>query len=382
MAIVRWAAGAGTIIPFELDEPLIAALHNDDVQVRSIICEVLARVGRSRDSVISPLIETLKKDTDRQVAWRAAQALSTIAANRDEGAPSFKAAIEAVSSAAKEHSDAGVRVSAIAAIGELGPKGLLAAEALRRAADDPNSQVQAAARRALAQIGDTLRVALRKLGADEETTAAIVALKWPQGVRANEEMRIAREAARRRLKEASLKNLDVFMAAVRYDEENAYWTDIARVIAGWGEPVLPALGKYAGDSESRVRRTVAMALGEMSLKTMPDAMPKLLRDPEATVRDTAALSLTRMVGERFPFDGRRAAPTNRYGHFGCPAVVGNPCRPTVGSTAIVRGRLDAGRNRPRQAGGCDRDDQNAKGEHRPHAAQQHRQCPRPTRRTN
>ncbi len=74
MAICRWAAGEGTIIPPEMDEPLIAAVHNDDTQVRSIICETLARVGRSRDSVIQPLIETLKKDSDRQVAWRAAQA--------------------------------------------------------------------------------------------------------------------------------------------------------------------------------------------------------------------------------------------------------------------------------------------------------------------
>ena len=93
------------------------------------------------------------------------------------------------------------------------------------------------------------------------------------------------------------------MVAVRCDDDNSYWNGLAQIIGAWGDPVLPALAKYADDKELRVRCTVAMALGEMSLKTLPDVLPKLLHDPEEGVRNAAAMSLTRMVGPGSPFGG-------------------------------------------------------------------------------
>ncbi len=166
-----------------------------------------------------------------------------------------------------------------------------------------------------------------------------------------QEMRLAREAARQRLNTASPKNLDVFMAAVRYDDENSYWNELAQVIAGWGEPVLPALGKSPGDSEPRVRRTVAMALGDMPLKTMPDVMPKLLHDPEASVRDTATPLLDAHGWTRFSIQRPPHCTDNRNAQRRCSAAAGNPVGLAVGSPAVVRGRFDAGRDRPRQTGG-------------------------------
>jgi HEAT repeat protein len=308
-AIGRWAASAGTIIPREIEGPLVKALHDENAEVRNYATEILWRMGESSDSVVPPLVDALKKDPDRQVACSAAVALHRIAKYRTEGKPSLKPILEALGWAAADHADAAVRGRAIWALGELGPKALPAAEALRRACDDPNSQVQEAACRARNQIGDTLRAALAKTGADEEVIAALVELKGPRGFQVSEELQRRRSEAQQRLKTAGAKNLDALMAAVRCDDDNSYWNELAQIIAAWGEAVLPSLSKYADDNELRVRRTVAMALGDMPLKTMPDVLPKLLHDPEEWVRDTAATSLTRMVGPRFPFGGRHAEPT-------------------------------------------------------------------------
>ncbi|MEI8371960.1 MAG: HEAT repeat domain-containing protein [Planctomycetota bacterium] len=298
-AIGRWAANAGTIIPHEMEELLVKALQDKNAEVRNCITEILWRMGQSSDSVIPPLVDTLKKDPDRQVACSAAGALHWIAKNRTEGKPSLRPIIEALGWAAADHDDAVVRGRAIWALGELGPKALPAAEALRRASDDPNSQVQEAARRARGQIGETLRAALAKTGADEEAIASLVVLKGSRGFHVTKELQHRRKEALQHLRTAGPKNLDAFMAAIRCDDDNSYWNELAQIIAAWGEPVLASLAKYADDKELRVRRTVAMALGDMPLKTMPDVLPKLrpvrliLGMPITTEENTGLLYSTR-----------------------------------------------------------------------------------------
>ena len=121
------------------------------------------------------------------------------------------------------------------------------------ALDDPNSQVQEAARKSRYQIGDTLRAALVKMGADEEVIVGVVERKGPQGIRATAELQCRRSQAHERLKTAGAKNLHALMAAVRCDDDNACWNEVAQIIAVWGEPVLPLLARYADDKELRVR---------------------------------------------------------------------------------------------------------------------------------
>lgn len=304
-ALVRWAGSVRTIVPQEMEASFLNALHDDNAEVRSYVTEILWRIGVSKDSVIPPLIETLKKDPDRQVAIRAAVALHWIAKHRAEEQESLKPVLEALGWAATDHVDAGVRAEALRLLGELGPKALPAADAARRASDDPNSQVREAAQKARSQIGDTLHTALAKAGADEQVIAALVVLKGPRGIRATRESGRRRSEAVQRLKEAGAKNLDALMIAARCDDDNSCANDLAQIIAAWEELRMPDLEKYADDKEPRVRCTVALALGGMALETMPDALPKLLGDSEPLVRDAAALSLTRMAGPNPPFDRHR-----------------------------------------------------------------------------
>ena len=189
LALGRWAANAGTIVPPEMEGPLVKALQDENAEVRNYVAEILGRVGQSSDGVIAPLIAASRRTRIARSPACAAVALGGIAVYREEGKPSLRSILEALGWAAADHADAAVRARAIWTLGELGPKALPAAGALRRASDDANSQVAEAARKALDQIGDTLRAALVKMAADEDVIAALVALKGPRGFRRNAELR-------------------------------------------------------------------------------------------------------------------------------------------------------------------------------------------------
>ena len=307
-AISNWATWGRTALPRDLQAPLIKALHDNNPQVRHLIPGPLANLGESSDEVIGPLAETLAKEPDGQVGRAMVEALYRIAWRRSIGDRSLNTIIAALGSAAADHPETQVRVHAIVMLGKLGEKGRGAVEALRRASDDPNNQVREAARKAQNETGETLREALRKLGVDEPTTAALVAMTAGRpGIGMSRVTQRQRSEALERLKADGEKNLPALMAAVRLDDEGGRWLELAQVIAAWGEPALPALAKYVDDPNPRVRRTVALAIGDMRPKTLPDALRMLLGDRDEWVRDSAVVGLCRISGQA-PFARRDPAP--------------------------------------------------------------------------
>ena len=86
------------------------------------------------------------------------------------------------------------------------------------------------------------------------------------------------------------------MAAVRLDDEGGRWLELAQVIAAWGEPALPPWPSTSMTRIPACRRTVALAIGDMRPKTLPDALRMLLGDRDEWVRDSAVVGLCRISG--------------------------------------------------------------------------------------
>ncbi len=303
-AISNWDMWGRAALPRELQAPLIKALRDENPQVRRLIPGPLARLGESSADVIAPLAEALTKEPDGQVAGAVIQALHRLAWRHGADDPGLKAIVDALSHAATDHPETQVRVQAIGLLGSLGERGQEATEALRRLSDDRDSQVREAASKARNQVGVTLRQALRKLGADEQTTAGLVSISTGRvGVGASPEVKRRRREAEKWLKVDGEKNLPFLMEAVRLDDEDSHWQQLAQIIGAWGEPALPAVAKYGDDPHPRVRRTVALALGDMRPNKLPEALCTLLGDREESVRESAVCALCRITGHA-PFTHR------------------------------------------------------------------------------
>ncbi len=97
--LITWGEGPA-------ETRLLAALLNEDAQLRSSAAEALGEIGSER--AVEPLLSALK-DAEAEVRWSAAEALGEIGSER---------AVEPLLSALKE-GDEGVRSSAAVALGEI-----------------------------------------------------------------------------------------------------------------------------------------------------------------------------------------------------------------------------------------------------------------------
>jgi HEAT repeat protein len=148
------------------------------------------------------------------------------------------------------------------------------------------------AREALYKIGSYPSEATTPAGLKKATAAAVVAVLIGED-------ETAANAARTELiaRGPSAEHCELLMKAVRADEQNRCWPQMAHIIAGWRDQkaALSVVEKFAADEHWRVRRTLAMALGNMKPTNVPDWCTKLLDDEEAWVRSTMLDALCKLT---------------------------------------------------------------------------------------
>ncbi|MEI8374463.1 MAG: HEAT repeat domain-containing protein [Planctomycetota bacterium] len=288
---------SGTVIPRELEGPLIKALHDDDPRVRVKIPISLAVLGEKNDSVIVHLAEALNHDPDSQVAYVVQDAFMRMVAHRELGSPGLKAIIDAMAESLISHPRVHIRSRSAMLLGTLGEKGMGACDALIRASDDPDKSIRESAAKALRQVGYTLSVALQKQGTDEKVAKAIVVCAQTHYFVSQDV--IARSVeAREVLKAAGPKHFADILIAIRFDDEQRYWQEFMPVISAWGEAIVPELKQLIQDKNPLVRRIVAQAFLDIPTTTIPETIRVLAKDEDASVRATAGMVLAQICGVR------------------------------------------------------------------------------------
>jgi HEAT repeat protein len=142
---VRWGAvrALGKMAPVEPENavPALAGLLNDpngDVQITALAA--LARFGAAGKAAVPALREVIKR---KDVAWRV-QVINVCGSIGKEATPALADLIASLSAPQPE-----VRAAAARALGKIAPHSPLAEEALRKALNDPDSEVREAAGNAL-----------------------------------------------------------------------------------------------------------------------------------------------------------------------------------------------------------------------------------------
>ena len=96
MAIGRWAANAGTIVPHEMEGPLVRPGRTKTPRSARTLRKFSGGWAVRQRQRHPAACRCAKKDADCQVAGSAAVALSRIAVHREEGKPSLRLIIEAL----------------------------------------------------------------------------------------------------------------------------------------------------------------------------------------------------------------------------------------------------------------------------------------------
>jgi HEAT repeat protein len=176
-----------------------------------------------------------------------------------------------------EDNDAGVRVSAAEALGELGEK--QAVEPLIRLLQDDNASVRMAVARALGELGEKQAVEplIRQLEDNDASVRGTVA-------------EALGELGEKRAVEPLIRQLEDNDASVR--------VSVAEALGELGErQAVEPLIRRLQDNDVGVRGTVAEALGELGEKQAVESLIRLLEDNHAGVRGVVAGALGKL-GEK------------------------------------------------------------------------------------
>ncbi|MHC4179258.1 MAG: HEAT repeat domain-containing protein, partial [Planctomycetota bacterium] len=285
---------AAVAFPGSLDRALIAALDDPDLEVRQQVPLVLGRISTASELVLPTLLKTLKDGKERSVRSNTVIALGYIGRDLNEGDADLKRIVDALSAATVDDSESLVRGYSALYLGQLGTKAEAAVPALIRATDDQTENVRNYALEALLKIKSTLDV----LVGEQDLTGGRTAKLF--GLLANKNSTV-RQWAADQLATLGPENLDALIVAVRADKDNRYWPAVAQIFAKWGPKMAPKLESLARDEEHyRVRRTIAVALGQMPLEAVPDELRAMVRDEHQWVRMTAVDSIVKLSRSSTP----------------------------------------------------------------------------------
>lgn len=222
-------------------EPLLLALEDEDAPVRAYAIDSLGKIKAEPQIVLPALVRRLKEDAAPQVRQSALRTLGTLG----------KAAIEAIQAGLADKEPA-VQNAAIKSLAALGPDAKGAVPALKElASKSPSQPVRRAAVGALGQIEEGNLLIFVELLKLPDSTVRLECLK--QLGRAKT---VPKEA-------------------------------------------LPVVTSTLGDEDSEVRVLSAFVLGQMGAEaaSAAEALGKLAKDPEPTVRNSAEKALDKIRGK-------------------------------------------------------------------------------------
>jgi HEAT repeat protein len=303
---------SGNQLPASLADKLIKAMRDNDRELQGQAVSVLARVGLANDAVLPALLRELVNHPEPSVRSEIVFAIGGISRDLKADDPMLTKVLDALSTAMLKDPAELVRSHAATFLAYMGSRAKPVLPAVRQATDDKSARVRHYARQAIDFIesNETNPMRMRHFDprrdevSDSATRATLVKALLKCDVQTAELVRqltrpsdlgIRDSLARMAAMEPTEPLMAALMAAVRADEHNSYWNQISRVLAQWGDKVLPRLDAFAADENYRVRRTVVVAWGEMNLQTLPDAFAATASDPHVLVRLSTAQSLTKQV---------------------------------------------------------------------------------------
>lgn len=240
---------------------LVKALRDEDRTVREIIGPVVAHAGDRGLRALVRLGTADEPETRRFAARSLAVAGKAIVPLLTDDL--------AANSVRRRH-------TAVMALGLIGDAA--AVPALIKALDDEAAEVRAAAARAVVRAGAAWSVVGKRLAKGLRDPDPGVAV-----------------ACVRSLSSFGPAGLDPILAALP-TLEDARAAVVARDVAHFGDPAMSRLENAAGADEPKTRRRAADCLGWLGRRYgyAPNALVRLLADPDATVRITAARALGRV----------------------------------------------------------------------------------------
>ncbi len=283
-----------------IDALIVAALRDPDLAVRIQAIRALERISGQAHRTITALVELLD-DSHPDIRWAAAGAMESFGLKAAVATPALIQLLD--------DPEPAVRASAASTLGKMGP---VAVAALMQVLDDPSLEKQFNALKALAAHGARAGVAVPRVTPlarnpnPELRAAAVLCIRriagdrdwpgetgwltdpqeevWPKAMTSAERMR-GYPSLRRAIVEAALQ---VFREAVsdpepvvRYEAVKGY-ADLGDAGVSGAEQVAPLLR----DTEARIRRAAADALGLMGPGVGPEITPDLvsaLADPDENV---------------------------------------------------------------------------------------------------
>lgn len=238
-------------------EPLIVALKDQERDVRRSVATALGQLRDER--AIGPLIEICR---DRYVQGSSVKALAQI------GRPAVQPLIVALKNGERD-----VRASAAIALGQIG--GIQAFEALLVSLRDDDLVVCASVAVALGQVGNAQAV-----------PALAITLREDRGrmARAGAAMSLGRLGGAQAIKALTSTLQDK-------DEDEAVWRMAIGALGRiWNLPHVVRLS----DKDAKVRRSAAIALGQLGDERGIEPLLTTLRDQDETVRRRATSALGRI----------------------------------------------------------------------------------------
>lgn len=283
-----------------IDGLIVSALRDQDHLVRIHAIRALERISGQANVTITALIQLLA-DPNAEIRWAAAGAMESFGSKAVVAAPALVELLD--------DPEPTVRASAASSLGKMGP---VAVAALMRVLDDPHREKQLSALKALAAQGARAGVAVPRvtpLTRDPDPAvraAALLCIRriagdrdwpgesgwltdpqeeiWPKAMTSAERMR-GYPSLRRAIVEASLQVFSDLVSdsapEVRYEAVKGF-ADLREDGGAGARLVVPLLR----DSDPRIRRAAADALGTMDPVTIAEMVPDLvsaLADPDDSV---------------------------------------------------------------------------------------------------
>ncbi|MEK6408415.1 MAG: HEAT repeat domain-containing protein [Acidobacteriota bacterium] len=280
---------------------LIELLKDPDPAIRSAAAQNIMCTGAEAAPPSLALIEALK-DQDPKVRSAAASALFCV--HLAPGHPTVQAALALLLEALKNQ-DANVRSGAAHALANMGSMAKPALDALIKASKDPDEKVRSNAARALGRIEPaadpvvaTLLDALRDSNKNVRSAAAS-ALKSAPARAAIYPLIVAlqdSEASVRRNAADSLARSDAGFAVPRLiqlmsDRDTEVRNAASRALEAIGHNAGQALVKASKAKDADIRNRAAIILKKLDPRAALAAHIEALKDRNASVRSSAALSL-------------------------------------------------------------------------------------------
>ncbi|MCT7951431.1 HEAT repeat domain-containing protein [Ancylothrix sp. C2] len=269
---------------------LIKAFQSKNVRVRWSAADALGSFFNEHDQTVISALAKLLKDSDVGVRRRAAESLSSnslLWSYKNNTAPAgFEAAIPQFVEALKD-SDAAVRSSAAAVLGNIGTEAKVAIPQLVEALKDSDADVRSSAASALRYMGTEAKVAIPQLVELLKDSDAAV-----RNSAASVLGNIATEA------KAAIPQLVKLLKDSDADVRNSAASALGKM-GTEAKAAIPQLVELLKDSDAGVRSIAAAVLGDMGTeaKAAIPQLVELLKDSDADVRSYAASALGDMGTE-------------------------------------------------------------------------------------